>query len=111
MVMLCSWCKDKKDITYVCEVYIGPHFDTGTGMVIGPNASTGTVMQFGLFVSWCQVRYIQAEKTYFGFFIRCSDIRIPLLDLGGHLVYVGYIKEPRLILGLCHSPHEWCRKK
>ena len=34
-------------------------------------------------------------------FSRCPVIRIPLEVLGGYLAYVGYIKEPRWILGLC----------
>ena len=55
-----------------------------------------------LFVSLCQVRYFQVESILFSIFqgVQSSGHR----PIGGYLTYVGYIKEPRWILGLPYNP-------
>ncbi len=57
-----------------------------------------------LAVSLCQLRYLQMKISLFSVFAGVQVSRCHSLDMAGYIASVGYIREPREILNLCHLP-------
>jgi hypothetical protein len=82
---------------------MNPLWYVSTGVIHGPAELACRALHYPVHDAGCI--FVPANifpgRTYLIFdFSRGPGIKIPLVDAAGYITYVGYIKEPRYILGL-----------